>query len=84
MGHNLIQQQDWGNTAARGHKAGIGQHDGDQQRLLLAGRAELGGLVLGRVAHQEIRPVRAFQREAGGGIARPAGSQCCAIAVFHR
>ena len=38
------------------------QHDADQQRLLLAGRAELGRHVLRAVAHQQVGAVRAVER----------------------
>ena len=48
MGGDLVEQQDRAAPAALGDEIGMGEDQADQQRLLLAGRAERGGLVLGR------------------------------------
>ena len=47
----------------------MGEQDGEQQRLLLTGRTERGGLRLGSMDNGEILAVRAGQGAAGGGIA---------------
>ena len=69
MGGDLVEQQDRAAFTALGDEIGMGEDQADQQRLLLAGRAEGGGLVLGGVGDEEIGAVRAGEGAAGGGVA---------------
>ena len=46
MGRDFVQKQDGGGAAFFALKTRVGEHDGDQTRLLLAGRAERGGLAV--------------------------------------
>ena len=47
MGGNLVEQQDRRSAAPFGHQFGMGQHEAEQQCLLLAGRSARRGLGLG-------------------------------------
>ena len=46
MGGDLVEEEDRAAAGALGDEIGMGEDQADQQRLLLAGRAERGGLVL--------------------------------------
>ena len=75
MRGDLVEQQDRRRSAALCDQRGMGKDDPDQQRLLLAGRAERGGLALGEMDDVEILAVRADGRPPGGGIAPARGPE---------
>ena len=60
----------------------MGQHQADQQGLLLAGRGGGGGHVLGAVAHHEVGGLGAGQRPAGGAVAKAVLAQGGAVPVL--
>ena len=66
----------WPSRAAR-QLPGIGEHDGDQQRLLLAGGAIARVGALSRVAHGKIGQMRAERRAAGFGVADARARRSC-------
>lgn len=70
MGDDLIEQQ---HRRKPGHvldQAGMGEHETDQQRLLLAGRSIRCCDLLAGVAYLEIRQMRSIERAPGSGVAR--------------
>ena len=73
MRGDLVQQQDRGAAGAVGDQFGMGEHDCEQQRLLLAGRAEMRGLALAEMRDREVLAMRAGERAPGGGVAEREG-----------
>ena len=72
MGGDLVEEEDRAAAGALGDEIGMGEDEADQQRLLLAGRGQSGGLALAEMGDGEIGAVRPRQRAAGGGVARAA------------
>ena len=70
MRGDLVEQQDRRRAGDFGGQPRMRNDEPDQQRLLLAGRAELGRHVLRRVADQQVGAMRAVERAAGGAVAR--------------
>src|SRR5205085_1093680 len=77
MGGDFVEQQDRRFAAKLALQAGLGQHDRDQERLLLAGRGLLGGDALLGMDSPEVGAVRtprgAAGERAGGTMLRQAG-----------
>src|SRR4051812_18606503 len=68
MGGDLVEQQDRAPPGALADQIGMREDDGEQQRLLLSGRAKPGRLLLADMGDEKIGAVRAGQRAAGGGV----------------
>ncbi len=75
MGGDLVEQQQRRLATDRPQQPGVSEQDRDQQRLLLAGRGELGGDALLGQGDRQIRPVRADRGAAGFGIGAPPGGE---------
>lgn len=84
MGDHLVEQQQRRDAGHLGDETCMGQHETDQERLLLAGRGVPGRHVLGRIDHIEIGEMRSLQGAAGGGVAGAAVPQLLAIAILDR
>ena len=69
MRGDLVEQRDRRDARHVRDQARMGEHQPDQQRLLLAGRGAGGRRVLRPVPDGEIADMRADQRAAGGGVA---------------
>jgi hypothetical protein len=78
MGGNLVEEQDRRFAAALGYEDGMGEHQAEQQRLLLAGRGARGGHALAAMGDGQILPVRAFGRTSRRNVARAIVAQHCA------
>ena len=77
MGSNIVEQQHR-RPAPRSSSLAAASKQGDHQRLLLAGRAQLGRHAAWAVHHGKIGLVRARCGAAGFGIAWARGFQRCA------
>ena len=75
MGGDLVEEQDRAAAGALGDEIGMGEDEADQQRLLLAGRAERRRLALAEMGDDEIGAVRAGEGAAGRGVAGAAGGE---------
>ena len=84
MGGDLVQQQQRRGAALGRQQAGVGKHDADQQRLLLAGGAVGGGQVLAGMTDQQIAAMRPVGGAAGDRIDRPGFLQPGAEAILDR
>ena len=62
MRRHLVEQQDRCRAPPFGDKIGMGEHDAQQQRLLLAGRTQRRRLPLRDMGHQQVGAVRPDQR----------------------
>ena len=82
MGGDLVEEDHRGLAGELRHEARLGEHQADEQRLLLAGRAGLRRHLLRRVTNEKIGEMRAEEGAAGGGIARALGGEECAIAIL--
>ena len=86
MGRNLVEQQDRRRAAAVRHQLAMGEDQAEQKRLLLTRRAIRSGDLLGAVKHSEVVAMRAFDRAARAGVARPvrleASGEIAAIPSF--
>ncbi len=69
MGGDLVEQQDRPPPGMFGDEIGMGEHEAEQQRLLLARRATFGGLALAEMGDVKIGAVRPGERAAGRRIA---------------
>ena len=69
MSDDLVEQQHRREARHLGEQSGMGQHEADQQRLLLAGRGVGGRDVLGGIDDREVGQVRSVERAASGGVA---------------
>src|SRR3546814_16145577 len=69
MGGDLVEEEDGAAAGAFGDEIGMGEDEAEQQRLLLACRAEGGGLVLAEMGDGEIGAVRTSKGSPGGGVA---------------
>lgn len=83
MGGDFVEQQHRGVAGHIPDEPCMREHQADEQRLLLAGRATLGLDVLFPVADQEIAAVRPVQRAARGRIAGTALGEHCQISLFE-
>ena len=75
MGGDLVEEEERAPAGSLGDEVGEGQDEADQERLLLAGRGESGGLVLADMGDGKVGAVRAGEGAAGGGVAGAAGGQ---------
>jgi len=83
VGDHLVEQHHRRVTGHVGDQARMGEHEADQQRLLLSGRGVARGDALGLVDDREIGEMRSVEGAAGGGVARAVVLEQRAIAVFH-
>src|SRR5689334_22191960 len=82
MRGNLVEQEERRMRVTQSGKfPGVSEDDGDQQRLLLAGRALPRIRALRRVANGEIRQVQAERRAAGLSVADAGARQLLAQRV---
>src|SRR5690606_19340454 len=58
MGGNLVEKEDRRCAGTGRHRAGVREHDREDERLLLAGRGKPRRHVLGPVTHPEVVTVR--------------------------
>ena len=72
MRGHFVEQRQRRHAAHFGDQPRMGEHQADQQRLLLAGRGLRGGRPLGAVPDQEVGDMRTDQRATGSGVAAPA------------
>jgi hypothetical protein len=77
MRGDLVEQQDRPNAAAIGDQLGVGEHETEQERLLLSGRASRGRHMFGSVHDGKILTMRPFDGPAGGCIARAVPLKDC-------
>ena len=68
MRRRFVGQQDRGDTGHAIHEPRVGQHQADQQRLLLAGRTQFRRHGLLAVGHAEIDAVRTRYRATGTAV----------------
>ncbi len=71
MRRHLVEQQERCASLERGLEPRMRQHDRDQERLLLAGRALRRRHAGGGVAHHQVAPMRPQECHAGLGILPP-------------
>ena len=83
MGGDLVEQDQRRDPAHRPHQPGMGQHEADQQRLLLAGRGGRRRHVLGAVAHDEVAGLRPRQGAPGRTVPRAAAREGEAEAILR-
>ena len=82
MRDDFVEQQQRHDAGHFGNQRGMGQHQPDQKRLLLAGGGVARRHVFGRVDHLQIGEMGTIQRAAGRGVAGAAGAQDLAIAIL--
>jgi len=83
MSGDFVEEEDGRFAAALGDQLRMGEHEAQQQRLLLARRRARRGHLLGSVEHHEVGPVRAFGRPPSGRIAVAVGLEdACEIVAL--
>ena len=75
MGRYFVQQQDWRHATSLGDQLCMGQHQPQQQSLLLTGRATCCLLILGYVRDREILAMRSLGCSPGRGVTAPVGPE---------
>ena len=71
MGGDLVEQDDRRHAGETRDKTGMGEHDAEEQRLLLAGRGVGGGDALRPMDDGKIGEVGSLKRAASRTVARP-------------
>ena len=84
MRDHFIEQQQRREARHLGDQPGMGQHEADEERLLLAGRGVGGGDAFRAMHDVEVGEMRPGERAPGRGVARAALAKLAAIAVLDR
>ena len=75
VGRDFVEEEDRPAAGAFGDEIGMGEDDRQQQRLLLAGRAQARRLPLVEMGDGEVGAVRTGQRASGRGVAGAAAGE---------